>query len=227
MIGRLLAPDLLQTGPVRDRILAIRHGFVNSFVVLAPGGLLCIDAGWDPSRVELAFGRLGLDRREVAAVFLTHAHWDHARGATLFPQADIFVGEREAPARGLARRARPRCSRRWLRLRDGHVLTAAGATVQVFETPGHTPGSVSYVVEGRFLFTGDAVALRRGEAFPRRSLRRGDSAAGERSIRRLAGLAGLECLLTAHTGATADPAGAFRRWRDTPQGKPAPRAGAR
>ena len=41
-------------------------------------------------------------------------------------------------------------------LRDGDTFTAAGLTVQVLHTPGHTPGSVCYRIEDH-LFTGDTL----------------------------------------------------------------------
>jgi glyoxylase-like metal-dependent hydrolase (beta-lactamase superfamily II) len=98
-------------------------------------------------------------------------------------------------------------------VRDGQALAAGGLRVTVTATPGHTPGSVCYVIDGRLLFTGDTVRLRQGVALPRRSWTGRGRAAAVGSLRRLARLEGLELLLTAHTGTSDDPAGALRRWR--------------
>jgi glyoxylase-like metal-dependent hydrolase (beta-lactamase superfamily II) len=43
-----------------------------------------------------------------------------------------------------------------MRLRDGDVLKLGDARVEVIHTPGHTPGSVCFLVEGN-LFTGDTL----------------------------------------------------------------------
>jgi glyoxylase-like metal-dependent hydrolase (beta-lactamase superfamily II) len=43
-----------------------------------------------------------------------------------------------------------------IRLKDGDVLELGDARVGVIHTPGHTPGSVCFMVEGN-LFTGDTL----------------------------------------------------------------------
>jgi glyoxylase-like metal-dependent hydrolase (beta-lactamase superfamily II) len=44
---------------------------------------------------------------------------------------------------------------------DGEVYTfnGGGPEVKVMHTPGHTPGSTSYLVDGKFLITGDTVFI--------------------------------------------------------------------
>jgi glyoxylase-like metal-dependent hydrolase (beta-lactamase superfamily II) len=107
-------------------------------------------------------------------------------------------------------------------VRDGQTLDVAGATVKVIGTPGHTPGSVSYLLEGRFLFTGDTLRLRRGEVLPFLPCFNSDQRALDRSIRRLARLDGTEWLMTAHSGATGNWDKAFRRWREASFGGSSP-----
>lgn len=192
----LFLPGLLKTGALSDGVFAIRDGMVNLFVVKGPSGLVCVDAGWRCSVVLNGFSALGLEIGQVAAVFLTHSHWDHARAAGAFPSAQIYLGEGE-----------PAVGREAQTVRDGQVVTVAGLEVRVVATPGHTLGSVSYVIGERLLFVGDALRLRRGKAVSN-WLGRNRELMG-RSIRQLAALEGLECLLTAHTGATRDVRGAF------------------
>ena len=86
--------------------------------------------------------------------------------------------------------------------------------MRVVDTPGHTPGAVSYVVDGN-LFTGDALRLSHGRVHP--FLSRFTHAASERrrSIRALARIPGIDALFTAHHGMTADVTNAFSGWRDT------------
>ena len=212
MIREWVLPGLLETGPVNNRIMAIQDGLMNFYVVKGPEGLVCVDAGWRPHSVEHGFNMLGLELRDVAAVFLTHLHWDHARCSDLYPSAQVFVGVGEETSphhqEKQSLHSRPRA---WVR--DGEVVTVAGLAVRVIATPGHTSDSVCYVVDGRFLFTGDALRLRRGKVAPfptRFNLHR---EAVRRSIRKLAQIQGVEYLLTGHTGTTCDLAGAFKDWR--------------
>ena len=44
-------------------------------------------------------------------------------------------------------------------LADGNVLEVGSAKLEVLRTPGHTPESTSYLLDGRTLFTGDTLFL--------------------------------------------------------------------
>jgi glyoxylase-like metal-dependent hydrolase (beta-lactamase superfamily II) len=204
MIRDWILPGLLDTGPVGDQILAIRDAIVNFFVVKGAEGLVCVDAGWRPRCVRHGFAVLGLDMRDVAAVFLTHKHWDHARCCDLYPAAQVFASG-ETDRLNTENRAR---------VHDGQVVTAAGLSVRTVETPGHTLDSVCYVVNDRFLFTGDAFRLRRGKVVPFPSTLNRDREAANCSLRKLAQIRGVECLLTAHSGTTTDVEAAFMDWHE-------------
>lgn len=215
MIRRLFFPGLLDTGPVSDRLLAIRDGFVNCYIWKTVSGLVCVDAGRSPKRTARGFAALGLNLRDVTAVFLTHLHWDHAGGARLFPNAKVYVGDREASS-VFAARSLPRL----IRVRDEETVLAGGLAVRVVDTPGHTSGSVSYLVDDRFLFVGDTLRLRRGEALPMLRWFNRDGQVLVCSIQRLAGLQGPESLLTGHSGISRDLALAFRQWRQVAPSTP-------
>ncbi|HUJ71962.1 MAG TPA: MBL fold metallo-hydrolase [Verrucomicrobiae bacterium] len=193
-----MIPALLETGRVCDRVFAIRDRLVNFYVVQTDTGLACIDTGWSASRVRRGFASLGLDVRDVREVFLTHRHWDHAGCVGLFANATVFIGNPDRPV-----------PEGWQRLRDGDSVRAVLAVA----TPGHTPDSISYLVDGRYLFTGDAVRLRQGRAVPFYACFNQDRGAVHRSLEKLARLSGIEYLLTGHSGFTGDVAGAFRSWR--------------
>jgi glyoxylase-like metal-dependent hydrolase (beta-lactamase superfamily II) len=216
MLWRHFLPELLDTGAVCQEVLAVRDGLVNFYVVRGPSGLLCIDTGWRATQVVRAFTALGLNVGDVAAVFLTHLHWDHARCHALYRNARVYVGAQEVPGAFVV--SHGRIVQPWVRVRDGEMVSAAGLRVRVMGTPGHTAGSVSYVVDDRLLFTGDALRLLRGEVVPFWPRLIGDRKGMAGSIQRLARLENVERLLTAHTGATTDVAVAFRRWR-TPADK--------
>lgn len=211
MTREWILPGLLETGPVSDRISAVQDGLVNFYVVKGPEGLVCVDAGWRPICVTHGFEALGICIGDVAAVFLTHRHWDHARCCDFYPNAQVYVGGDE----GTPHQSKlPHSSRPRVRVQDGEVVMAAGLAVRAVATPGHTPDSFCYVVDGRFLFTGDALRLRRGEVARFPSKYNHDREAVKCSIRKLARIEGIECLLTAHTGTTCDVEAAFQEWRE-------------
>lgn len=95
--------------------------------------------------------------RRVVAVLCTHAHDDHVDAApglgervgapVLLHQADLGLWTLTHP--DLAPNGT---------LHDGQVLTVAGADVRVLHTPGHSPGSVCFLVpELGTVFTGDTL----------------------------------------------------------------------
>lgn len=201
-----ILPGLLPTGPVCDGVQAICDGIVNLYVVQAPKGLICFDAGWSDGRVRQGFRQLGLDTRDVAAVFATHLDWDHVRCAGLYENARLFAGAAELASRKPDGRA-------WTGLADGETVTVAGLTARAIATPGHTAGSVSYLAGEGLLFTGDALRLRNGTALPFFSFFNRDATHIEDSLRKLAALPGLRRVLTAHSGASDSPDTALLAWR--------------
>ena len=212
MTGKLLFPRLLDSGPVSERIMAVRDGMMNLYVVQAPEGLICIDTGWRPARVSRGFEALGLSPQDVVAVLLTHMHWDHTRCLPLFPDARIFVGgcdEQAVVARGLQPGQSPEPVGR------DQSVTIGGLAVRAIPTPGHTSGSMAYVVEEKWLFSGDTLSLKHGNVVPFAPWFANDRSAQQQSIRTLAAIPGVTCLLTSHTGISQDRQRAFAGWHAT------------
>jgi len=217
MISKLFCPALLDTGPIDDKIWAVRDGLVNFYIIEAPEGLLCIDIGWRQSSVRRGFELLGLNRQDVAAVFVTHMHWDHARCLRMFPGTKVFFGAHEHPSIFM---------KQWItkqpfeQIQDKQEVTVAGLLVQGIDTPGHTLGSVSYVIDRRWLFTGDTCRLRCGNVFPFPAWFNRDGKVLGQSIQKLAQIKGIECLLTSHSGFCRNIESAFNRWRMMPADLP-------
>jgi len=86
----------------------------------------------------------------------------------------------------------------------------AGIRVQAIATPGHTPGSTSFLVNDSVLFTGDTLVLQDGLVRPFYRLFNMDTAAQRDSIRKLARLEEVALLCNAHTGCTSKYARAMK-----------------
>ena len=204
-----LCPKRLDTRPISDRVMTVRDGVVNLYLVKTQVGLLCIDTGWRPSHVSQAFAKLGLKTTQVTAVCLTHLHWDHARCLPLFRDATIYVGEREVPSRFMKNLESISSI---TRVKDQQAIYIGGLTVEVIETPGHSMGSVSYLVDGTMLFSGDTLRLKHGRVLPFYSWLSQDRKTLCQSIYKLADLQGVTCLFTAHSGFSYDCDYAFSEW---------------
>ncbi len=113
--------------------LSMENFEVNSYVVHAPEGDIIVDAGAEPEKI------MDATRAPVAAVLITHGHADHVN-ALEFVRAETAapVYMHPADAEGKVEGYEP--------LEDGRALDIAGLGIRVFHTPGHSPGSVTFVV---------------------------------------------------------------------------------
>lgn len=125
---------------------------------------IIIDPGMNPKRL--------LDRIadvKIEAILLTHAHFDHMGGVDEVRKAagcPVYIHDLEAD---WLTDPRKNGSMRWqdvtpplstdpaeYALEEGQVLDLLGHTFKVMHTPGHSPGSVSFLC-GDHLFSGDVL----------------------------------------------------------------------
>jgi glyoxylase-like metal-dependent hydrolase (beta-lactamase superfamily II) len=97
-------------------------------------------------------------------------------------------------------------------LKDNELITIGNIKVKAISTPGHTPGSTSYLINDRSLFIGDTLRLVRGKVRPFTWWLNLDRKAMKLSIRKLSQLQNIDLLATAHSGYTKDFKGAMSDW---------------
>ena len=200
------------TGKIAENVFAVGSAAGSFYVVTAGRTAICFDAGLSPAQARRGFRRLGLDPLAVSHVFLTHSDRDHVGGLPLFANAAVYMCEAEravidgtVPRTFLFLKRRNRFDRPFLPIRDGDTVAAGPFRVRAVGTPGHTPGSTSFLVDDAALFTGDLLTLRRGRARPSPRLISNDAAEGERSLFRLAAqVPYARWLCTGHSGCTSD-----------------------
>ena len=162
--------DELTVGPVQTRCYVLGKEDGQECIVIDPGD--------EAERIRKAAGD-----RKIAAILLTHGHFDHIgavrelytheqhnaecrmQNAELKDKSPrIIIHELDAPmlsdpalnaSMGLMGRQITAPEATDL-VREGDELEIAGLKIKVLHTPGHTPGSVCYQIEDE-LFTGDTV----------------------------------------------------------------------
>jgi glyoxylase-like metal-dependent hydrolase (beta-lactamase superfamily II) len=203
------------------------------YVVQTPEGLILIDSGVeaDATTLKRQMARLGLDWRRVKAILLTHAHVDHSAGADYLRQATgarLYAGWRDA---AVLRAGKPREAffstfpfppdipaphvSVDVELKGDQVIDIGGVRFQALDMPGHTLGSICYLMERnhlRVLFSGDVIQSLVGhEQSPSRLARplgtyaaylspryRGDAGAFLASLRKLRALPVPDLVLPGH-----------------------------
>jgi hydroxyacylglutathione hydrolase len=149
--------EMLTVGPIAE----------NCFLIRAEGQdrILIVDPGEEAERILAAAEQMGTG---VEAILLTHCHFDHigavapvakATGAPVYcPQLEVPVladimsfvpwpefGPFESYEADEA-------------VSGGEALELAGLTLDVIHTPGHSPGHVTYSVQGEeAIFSGDVL----------------------------------------------------------------------
>lgn len=114
----------------------------NCYILIGERQGIIIDPGGEPERIIEAVSNLQID-----LILLTHNHFDHIEAllpvmkatsaeVAIHPLDDIDVASRA--------------------LKDGEKIKFDGKGILVINTPGHTPGSCCFLLEGN-LFSGDTL----------------------------------------------------------------------
>jgi metallo-beta-lactamase class B len=182
----------------------------SSWALQTSAGIIVIDTNFawatGPEIIE-GMNTLGLNPRDIKYVIISHAHGDHDQGAAELQKrygAQVVMGAPDWDAT----LQRPATAAGGVPKRDlavgseGRKLTLGDATVEIVATPGHTPGTLSYVFpvkdRGRTLMVAYSGGTLTG-AFGTDGARWDEYVASQRKIAKVAADAGASVLLSNHS----------------------------
>ena len=139
----------------------------NCYIVWDDASHACaVDPGGEPERIAQRLTKEGLT---LEAILVTHGHFDHVEGVKGLAEATKATVYCSSLVRPALTGAEGCSATGWpipgvdgaavKTVADGDELSVGALTVKVIGTPGHTPGDLTYDIEGH-LFPGDLIFFR-------------------------------------------------------------------
>ena len=139
---------------VADNFYFLGTKIHNAWALVGSEGIIIFEALYDyaaPDEIADGMRRLGLDADKVKYVVISHAHGDHDGGARFLqdkmPAAHVVYGGPDWDAVDKSTNRPGGKPKRDMVGADGMKLSVGDASVQIVSTPGHTPGTLSFLVE--------------------------------------------------------------------------------
>ena len=194
----------IPTGKLSDNIAVIRTGIVNCYVYSKGSKKIMIDTGTSAKKLNQRLSIVGIEPQTITHIFLTHSDSDHIGGISLFDETKLFLGNR----------SKVKNPENYQFLADGEIIDIDGIKVQAISTPGHRLGHTVYVIDDEFLFTGDALRLKKGVIKPFLRIISSDFKNQLKSIKKISQIKNISILFTAHNGFTTNFEKAIEDWKD-------------
>ena len=213
----------LNTGHIDEHVSCIREWIANIFFYTKNGKTIMIDAGYNYERLEEKMGWLDLKPEDIHEILITHQDTDHM-GATekdstvSFPDAKLYIGEieneyltgevRRRVIHGMYKLPMVQTEMDKVLLKDGEILDLDGIKVECILVPGHTWGHMVYLIDDRYLFTGDTIWFGADGGYSFISTLAEDNQLSVQSLQKLESLLRTRnihpLIITGHTGWTDD-----------------------
>ena len=160
------APRTVRVGPppkdtwyarpakVADNFYFIGTKIHSAWALVGSDGIIVLEALFDyaaPDEIIGGMKKVGLDPQKVKYIIISHAHADHDGGARFLqdslPTAHLAYGGPDWDAVDKAANHAGGKPKRDVVAADGQKFSVGDASLQVVTTPGHTPGTLSFLFE--------------------------------------------------------------------------------
>lgn len=162
----------LNTGRIDGNVACVREWVANIFFYCKGNTTIMIDAGYNYDRLEEKMNRLGIEPKSIRHILITHQDTDHvgaveADSPGLFKKAKLYIGEienryltgevRRKVIYHLYKLPQVTIKNEKVLLSDGEIIDIDGIKIECFLVPGHTWGHMVYLIDDKYLFTGDTI----------------------------------------------------------------------
>lgn len=162
----------LNTGYIDEYVASLREWVANIFFYTKNGNTIMIDAGYNYDRLEEKMSWLNLNPKEIEHILITHQDTDHMGAVEkdselLFKSATLYIGEienryligesRRRVFHGLYKLPKVKTDNKKVLLKDGQVFYIHDIKIESILVPGHTWGHMVFLIDDKYLFTGDTI----------------------------------------------------------------------
>ena len=178
----------------------------SAWLIKTSEGLIVIDSLYhyaaEPSMVE-GIRKLGFDPKDVKYIIISHAHGDHVEGAKTLQDlgAKVVMGAADWELLLKGPEIYGGKPKRDMEVTGDQKLTLGDTTINIYLTPGHTDGTLSYIFNVQDQGKPRVIAYSGGTAFnfPRSVERMEQYIATQRRLAQLAADAGATVVLSNHS----------------------------
>ncbi|MBU1231957.1 MAG: MBL fold metallo-hydrolase [Proteobacteria bacterium] len=150
--GNLLVPKLVHKGDDYALYQFIRPGKASCSYGLCSGGEMML---FDPSRnLQFYLDFAKSQACKIIKTFETHLQADYIAGSRMIAEltgAEFWANHGDFKA--------AKTNHKTLTDGETHRFSKGGPNVTVMFTPGHTPGSTTYIIANKFMISGDTVFI--------------------------------------------------------------------
>ena len=139
---------------VADNFYFLGTKIHSAWALVGSEGIIILEALFDyaaPDEIAGGMKKLGLDINKVKYVIISHAHGDHDGGAKFLqdtiPSAHLVYGGPDWDAVDASTNHAGGKPKHDTVGADGMKFSVGDASVQIVTTPGHTPGTISFLFE--------------------------------------------------------------------------------
>jgi hydroxyacylglutathione hydrolase len=200
--------NVKHTYHIAPDVIAIEGLFNTAYLIRSDEGYILVDTGFDSRVMTKALSINKIDANEVKILLLTHSDFDHHFLAGLFPKAKIYLSRDEL---SMVQSKKQRLffipflhnylpEGEFNLLDEGSVVDLGGRKISCVLLPGHTLGSMGYILDQKYLFSGDAFRLKKGKiSMPYVKLLVMDTGLMSQSIKKLEYFTGIQYIFTANS----------------------------
>jgi glyoxylase-like metal-dependent hydrolase (beta-lactamase superfamily II) len=157
-----------ETSAINDSVFVVKDRFVNAYIFKGKKSYLMVDAGFSEKNFLAELNKLAIAPEQITTILLTHSDGDHIGSIGLYKNPKIYMHkDEEQMINGQTAKMGP-FKTKWkygtyTLFNSNDTLTIDGLKIKVIHTPGHTPGSVCFVINNDYLLTGDNLIYSNGK----------------------------------------------------------------